>query len=105
IFQPAEEWGKGALAMLDAGLLRRYPIDEIYGLHNMPGLPVGRFETRVGPLMAAEDNFSITLSGQGGHSSRPHETNEVMLAASQLVVGLQSIVSRRVSAAEHAVVS
>ena len=69
IFQPAEEWGKGALAMLDDRLLARFPFEEIYGLHNLPGLPVGHFATRAGPLMAAEDNFEIVLKGVGGHSS------------------------------------
>ncbi|MGL4289616.1 MAG: amidohydrolase, partial [Phreatobacter sp.] len=59
VFQPAEEWGKGALAMLADGLMERFPFDEIYGLHNMPGLSVGRFETRAGPMMSAEDNFEI----------------------------------------------
>ncbi|RYD86180.1 MAG: amidohydrolase, partial [Sphingomonadales bacterium] len=75
IFQPAEEWGKGALAMLDDGLMQRFPFDEIYGLHNMPGLPVGRFETKPGPFMSAEDNFEIVLSGVGGHAARPHWGN------------------------------
>ena len=64
IFQPAEEWGRGALAMLDDGLLQRFPFEEIFGLHNMPGLPVGHFETRVGPIMSAEDNFEIVLNGR-----------------------------------------
>ncbi len=69
IFQPAEEWGKGALAMLDDGLMSRFPFEEIYGLHNMPGLPVGRFETRAGSFMSAEDNFEIVLKGVGGHAA------------------------------------
>src|SRR5204862_6389296 len=66
IFQPAEEWGKGALAMLDDRLMQRFPFEEIFGLHNLPGLPIGHFETRAGPFMSAEDNFEIVLKGIGG---------------------------------------
>ena len=105
IFQPAEEWGQGALAMLGDGLMARFPFDEIYGLHNMPGLPLGRFETRIGSVMAAEDIFEITLTGLGGHAARPHQTNEVLIAACALVTNLQTIVSRRLDPAESAVVS
>jgi amidohydrolase len=105
IFQPAEEWGKGALAMLDDGLLERFPFEEIYGLHNMPGLPVGHFETRVGPIMSAEDNFEIVLKGVGGHAARPHWGNEVLVAACALVTNLQTIVSRRLSPTDIGVVS
>lgn len=71
IFQPAEEWGKGALAMLADRLIERFPFEEIYGLHNMPGLPVGHFETRVGAFMSAEDNFEILLKGVGGACRPP----------------------------------
>ena len=105
VFQPAEEWGRGAQAMLDDGLLTRCPFDEIYGLHNMPGLPVGHLETRAGAIMSAEDNFEIILRGKGGHASRPQAGREVMLPACALVVEMQSIVSRRVSPADIAVVS
>jgi amidohydrolase len=105
IFQPAEEWGKGASAMLADGLMRRFPFDEIYGLHNWPGLPIGSFETRVGPLLAAEDNFEIALRGVGGHAARPHEGREVLVAACALVVALQTIVARRLSPSDIAVVS
>jgi amidohydrolase len=105
IFQPAEEWGKGALAMLDDGLMQRFPFDEIFGLHNMPGLPVGHFETRVGPIMSAEDNFEIVLKGFGGHAARPHSGNETLVAACALVTSLQTIVSRRLSPADISVVS
>jgi len=80
IFQPAEEHGRGMQAMLDDGLLSRFPIDEAYGLHNLPGLPVGHFATRPGPLMAAEDNFAITLTGRGGHAARPHVCIDPILA-------------------------
>jgi amidohydrolase len=105
IFQPAEEWGKGASAMLADGLMTRFPFDEIYGLHNWPGLPIGSFETRVGPLLAAEDNFEIALRGVGGHAARPHEGREVLVAACALVVALQTIVARRLSPSDIAVVS
>lgn len=105
IFQPAEEWGRGALAMLDEGLMQRFPFDEIYGLHNMPGLPVGRFETRPGSFMSAEDNFEIVLKGVGGHAARPHWGNEVLVAACALVTNLQTIVSRRLSPTDIGVVS
>lgn len=105
LFQPAEEWGKGALAMLDDGLMERFPFDEVYGLHNMPGLPVGHFETRPGPIMSAEDIFEITINGQGGHASRPDWGREVMVPACALVLELQTIVARRLDPSEIAVVS
>ena len=105
IFQPAEEWGKGALAMLNDGLMQRFPFDEIYGIHNMPGYDVGQFRTRPGAFMSAEDNFEIKLTGNGGHASRPEATQEVMVAACALVMNLQSIVSRGVAPTDIAVVS
>jgi amidohydrolase len=105
IFQPAEEWGKGALAMLADGLMSRFPFEEVYGLHNWPGLPVGSFQTRSGPLLAAEDNFEIILRGVGGHAARPHEGREVLVAACALVVALQTIVARRLNPTDIAVVS
>ena len=105
VFQPAEEWGRGALAMLDDGLMERFPFDEIYGIHNMPGFPVGEFRSRAGPVMAAEDNFEITLRGIGGHAARPHAGNETLIAACALVTSLQTIVSRRLDPTEAAVVS
>jgi len=105
IFQPAEEWGKGALAMLRDGLLERFPFEEIYGLHNMPGHPVGQISTRAGAIMSAEDNFEITLRGVGGHASRPHVGSETLVAGCALVMNLQTIVSRRLDPADTAVVS
>ena len=105
IFQPAEEWGKGALAMLRDGLLERFPFEEIYGLHNMPGHPVGQISTRAGAIMSAEDNFEITLRGVGGHASRPHAGSETLVAGCALVMNLQTIVSRRLDPADTAVVS
>jgi hippurate hydrolase len=105
VFQPAEEWGKGALAMLADGLMERFPFDEIYGMHNMPGLAVGKMQTRVGAIMSAEDNFEIVLRGVGGHAARPHWGNEVLVAACATVMNLQTIVSRRLSPTDIGVVS
>ncbi|MBO9111995.1 amidohydrolase [Agrobacterium sp. S2/73] len=105
IFQPAEEWGKGALSMMSDGLFEKFPFDEIYGIHNMPGLPVGVFETKPDAIMSAEDNFEITLRGIGGHAARPHSGNEVLVAACALVTNLQTIVARRLDPADIAVVS
>lgn len=105
VFQPAEEWGQGALAMLRDGLLERFPFEEIYGLHNMPGLPVGAISTRAGALMSAEDDFEITLSGVGGHASRPQAGRETLVAGCALVVNLQTIVARRLDPSDAAVVS
>lgn len=105
IFQPAEEWGQGALAMLADGLMERFPFDEIYGMHNWPGLPVGEVRTRSGPIMSAEDIFEITLRGVGGHASKPHSGSETLVAACSLVMNLQTIVSRRIDPTHTAVVS
>ena len=73
IFQPAEEHGRGARAMMDDGLFERFPVDEIYGAHNIPGMPVGHIATREGGIMASEDNFVIRITGRGGHAARPHQ--------------------------------
>ena len=105
IFQPAEENGRGMQAMLDDGLLARFPIDEAYGLHNMPGLALGHFATRAGPLMAAEDNFAITITGRGGHAARPQTCIDPILAGSAVVLALQQIVARRLDPVDPAVVS
>jgi amidohydrolase len=105
VFQPAEEWGRGAQAMLDDGLAARFPYDEVFGLHTMPGLPAGRVETRGGALLAAEDIFEIALTGVGGHAARPHAGNEAMVAGAALVTALQTIVSRRLDPGIAAVVS
>ena len=105
IFQPAEEWGRGALAMLKDGLMERFPFEEAYGLHNMPGLPVGHVETRSGAIMAAEDTFEIKLSGKGGHAARPQWGREALVPACALVMDLQTVVSRRLSPSDVAVVS
>ena len=105
VFQPAEEWGQGMKAMLRDGLGTRFPFDEIYGLHNKPGLAVGRFETRAGAFMAAEDNFEIKVRGAGGHASLPHQCRDAIVCACAIVVELQAIVARNIDPAELAVVS
>lgn len=105
IFQPAEEHGRGAAAMLADGLLERFPVDEIYGLHNIPGLPVGHIATRVGGIMASEDNFVIRIGGRGGHAARPHLTVDPLLIGAEIVLALQSIVARSVDPQQAAVVS
>ncbi len=105
IFQPAEEHGRGMLAMLGDGLLARFAMDEAYGIHNMPGMPLGSFGTRLGPLMAAEDNFEIVVHGRGGHAARPHMVVDPILAGSAIVLALQQIVARRVDPVDPAVVS
>lgn len=97
IFQPAEEGGAGGKAMCDDGLMERWGIQEVYGLHNMPGLPVGSFATRPGPLLASADEFGIVVTGKGGHAAAPHEAVDTTLVAAQIVVALQSIVSRSVN--------
>lgn len=105
VFQPAEEWGRGMLAMLDDGLLERFPADEAYGLHNSPGLPIGQFETCPGPFKSAEDGFQIRVKGKGGHSARPHLGNDALVAAAAIICSLQTIVSRTINPAETAVLS
>jgi len=105
LFQPAEEWGRGMLAMLDDGLLDRFPADEAFALHNWPGLPVGSVATRPGSLMAAEDNFEITLRGRSVHAARPHEGRDALLAAAATIVALQSVVSRALDPGKTAVLS
>jgi hippurate hydrolase len=96
IFQPAEEGGAGAKAMLDDGLLDRWKIDEIYGVHNAPGLPVGEFASCAGPLQASSDEFEIIVHGKGGHAAEPHRAVDTTLVAAQIVVSLHSIVSRSI---------
>jgi hippurate hydrolase len=105
IFQPAEEGGAGGLAMLRDGLMERFAIDEVYGMHNLPGLPVGAFSIRSGPIMAATDNLTVEIEGVGGHAARPHFAVDPILVGAQVVSQLQSIVSRNVDPLEAAVVS
>ena len=105
IFQPAEEGGAGADAMIKDGLVDRWGIDEFYGMHNMPGMPVGQFSIRPGAMMAAADQFDITVTGKGGHAAKPHECIDTTLTAAQIIVALQSIVSRNVDPLKNAVIS
>jgi len=105
VFQPAEEHGRGAAAMLADGLLQRFPMDEIYGAHNIPGLPAGHFATRVGALMASEDNFTITITGRGGHAARPQMVIDPLVIGAEIVLALQTIVARSVDPRQSAVVS
>jgi amidohydrolase len=105
IFQPAEEGGAGAKAMIDDGLMTRFNIGEVYGMHNMPGLPVGKFAIRPGAIMAAADRLTIEIEGVGGHAARPHFAVDTVLVGSQIINALQSIVARNVDPLESAVVS
>jgi amidohydrolase len=105
VFQPAEEHGRGAAAMLADGLLERFPMDEIYGVHNMPGLPTGHFGTRAGGLMASEDNFVIRITGRGGHAAQPHRVVDPLVIGAEIVLALQTIVARSVDPRHPAVVS
>jgi len=105
IFQPAEEGGAGGLAMIKDGLMERFAIEEVYGMHNFPGLQVGEFSIRSGPIMAATDNITIEIEGVGGHAARPHIAIDPILVGAQMVSQLQSIVSRNVDPVEAAVVS
>ncbi|WP_209832573.1 M20 aminoacylase family protein [Ruegeria sp. HKCCE3926] len=105
IFQPAEEGGNGAEAMCKDGLMDRFGIQEVYAMHNVPGLPTGQFAIRSGPLLAAADEFDIHLEGRGGHAAKPHETVDTTVMLSQLIVALQTIVSRNADPILQAVLS
>ena len=105
IFQPAEEGGAGADAMIKDGLMERFKIEQVYGMHNGPGLPVGSFALRPGPIMAATDAIDIRIEGVGGHAARPHKCIDSVLVGAQLVTALQSIVSRTVDPLDSAVIS
>ena len=105
IFQPAEEGGAGGQAMVQDGLVERWGIQEFYGMHNMPGIPVGSFAIREGGIMAAADQFDIVVTGKGGHAAKPHECIDTTLVAAQIIVAAQSIVSRNVDPLKNAVVS
>ena len=105
IFQPAEEHGRGAKAMMADGLFQRFPVDAIYGAHNMPGMPAGHIATRAGGIMASEDNFVIRIQGRGTHAARPHMGVDPLVTGAQIVLALQTVVARNVDPGLSAVVS
>lgn len=105
LFQPAEEGGAGAKAMLDDGLVARYGIERVFGMHNWPGMPVGTFALRPGPLMASADRLHIVVEGLGGHAARPHLSRDPVVAAAAIIQSVQSIVARSADPLEAAVVS
>src|ERR1051325_6346447 len=93
IFQPAEEGGAGGRAMVQDGLMDRFGIEEVYGMHNFPGMPVGQFAIRTGPIMASADSLTIDIEGKGGHAARPHISVDSVLVGAQIINQIQSIVS------------
>lgn len=105
IFQPAEEGGGGGREMVKDGMMERFSISEVYGLHNIPGLPIGEFAIRKGPIMAATDEFTIAIEGRGGHAAQPHTTLDPIVIGSQIVNALQTIVSRGTDPLDSVVIS
>jgi len=105
IFQPAEEGGGGGREMVNDGVMDRFKVEEVYGMHNYPGLPVGDFAIRPGPMMASADRLYIDIEGLGGHAARPHVSIDTVLVAAQIINQIQSIVSRNVDPLESAVIS
>ncbi len=105
IFQPAEEGGAGGAAMVKDGLMERFAIDRVYGMHNAPGIPIGAFAIRQGPIMAATDAVDIRIEGLGGHAARPHNCVDPVLVGAQVITALQSIVARSVDPLDAAVIS
>lgn len=105
IFQPNEEHGLGAQAMIKEGLLRRFPMEEVYAIHNLPGALAGRISTRTGQICSSESLFEITVKGQGGHAAMPHVGRDSILIGSEIVLALQTIVARKLAPGSGAVVS
>lgn len=105
IFQPAEEGGAGGDLMVKDGMMERFGIEEVYGMHNLPGLPVGQFATRKGPIMAATDEFTVTVKGRGGHAAQPNRTIDPIAISTQIITNLQMIASRNVDPLRSVVVS
>ena len=105
IFQPSEEDGRGALSMIKDGLFERFPMQAVYGMHNMPGVPAGHFAVRKGTIMTSEDVFVITITGRGGHASMPDRAIDPVIVGAEVILALQSIVSRSVAPQDWGVVS
>ena len=105
IFQPAEEHGKGAKSMIADGLFERFPVQDVYAIHNFPSVALNHFIVKKGPVMASEDNFEIVIEGIGHHAAMPHKGVDPIVVASQIVLALQTIVSRRINPSEKAVIS
>jgi len=105
IFQPAEEGGAGGQVMVQEGLFERFPCNEVYALHNWPGLPPGKMAVRAGPVMAATDEIRITIKGKGGHGAMPHLAADPVVAAAQVISALQTVASRNVNPLDSVVVS
>ena len=105
IFQPAEEGGGGGREMVNDGMMDRWGIQEVYGMHNMPGIPVGQFAIRKGAIMAAADQFDVTVTGKGGHAAKPHDCIDTTVVAAHIIVALQTIASRNVDPMKQIVVS
>ena len=105
IFQPNEEHGHGARAMIDEGVLAQFPLDEVYAIHNLPGAPTGQISTRTGQICASESLFEIHISGQGGHASMPHVGVDAITVGAEMVMALQTIIARKMPPGAGAVVS
>jgi len=105
IFQPAEEGGGGGKEMCDDGMMERWGIQEVYGMHNWPGLPTGQFAIRPGAFFAATDQFDIHLEGKGGHAAKPHDTVDTTVMGAQVVMAMQTIASRNADPVDQVVVS
>jgi hippurate hydrolase len=105
VFQPAEEGGGGGQVMVNEGLFDRFPANEIYAVHNWPGLPAGQMAVRAGPVMAATDEVQITVRGRGGHGAMPHLVVDPVVASAQIITALQTIASRNVEPVDAVVVS
>ncbi len=105
IFQPAEEGGSGAKAMIETGFFDRFDVSEVYGMHNMPNMPIGQFGLRNGPIMAATDFFYVEIEGVGGHASQPHRCVDPLVAANAIYSGFQSIITRNTNPVKNGLIS